>query len=239
MKIFLIANLLLIATITHAQITTKGLVAYYSFSGNALDSSGYINNGTVYGAKLTTDRFNKDSCAYLFNGTSDYIEVPNSKSLQSPKNKLTMSAWVFVIDTSLRHYIIDKRLNYSSSSPYDSYCLISTNNSIIKKQYWQVATGTTPVKHLQGTSEIKIGVWYHVVSVYNGRNLKIYINGKLEGKIKKKGKIQYSNMPLYIGTAAKHPEHFMNGKIDDIRIYNRNLKKKELKELFSESNTNG
>ncbi len=52
----------------------NGLVAYYPFNGNANDESGYDNNGTVYGASLTADRFENNNSAYHFNG-SDYISL--------------------------------------------------------------------------------------------------------------------------------------------------------------------
>jgi seryl-tRNA synthetase len=45
---------------------TTGLVAYYPFSGNAGDSSGNGNHGTVNGATLATDRFGKVNSAYSF-----------------------------------------------------------------------------------------------------------------------------------------------------------------------------
>ena len=41
------------------------------------DSSGNGHNGTVYGAKLTTDRHGISNSAYSFNGTSDYILIPS------------------------------------------------------------------------------------------------------------------------------------------------------------------
>jgi hypothetical protein len=60
----------------------QGLVADYPFNGNANDSSGNGNNGTVHGATLAPDRFNNPNSAYSFNrGTTDYISVPHSNSL--------------------------------------------------------------------------------------------------------------------------------------------------------------
>src|SRR6185369_7798425 len=52
-----------------------GLVASYSFSGNARDESGNGNDGVVHGATLTTDRFGNSNSAYTFNGSSSYIEM--------------------------------------------------------------------------------------------------------------------------------------------------------------------
>jgi hypothetical protein len=72
---------------------SDGLVAYYPFNGNANDASGNGNNGIVVGATLTADRFGNPNSAYSFNGTSDYIRVPNSSSLQLT-NDFTLTAWI-------------------------------------------------------------------------------------------------------------------------------------------------
>ncbi len=68
------------------------LIAFYPFNGNANDESGNGNHGTVYGATLTTDRFNQPNRAYYFDGINDYIMVPNSSILQI-SGEITMSAW--------------------------------------------------------------------------------------------------------------------------------------------------
>jgi hypothetical protein len=48
-------------------------VGWWPFSGNAIDSSGNGNNGTVNGATLTTDRNAVANSAYSFDGVNDYI----------------------------------------------------------------------------------------------------------------------------------------------------------------------
>ena len=49
-----------------SYVPTDSLVAWWPFSGNAIDSSGNSNNGTVNGATLTTDRFGNSNSAYYF-----------------------------------------------------------------------------------------------------------------------------------------------------------------------------
>jgi hypothetical protein len=51
----------LFINLTNAQgiptyLPSNGLVAWWPFSGNAIDSSGNGNNGTVYWATISTDR---------------------------------------------------------------------------------------------------------------------------------------------------------------------------------------
>ena len=57
------------------NIPSDGLVAWWLFTGNASDSSGNGNNGTVNGATLTTDRFGNSNRAYSFNGTNSNIRI--------------------------------------------------------------------------------------------------------------------------------------------------------------------
>jgi hypothetical protein len=61
------------STTAFAAVTTDGLVAYYSFDGNANDQSGNGHDGSVNGATLTTDRFGTPNSAYSFDGIDDYI----------------------------------------------------------------------------------------------------------------------------------------------------------------------
>jgi hypothetical protein len=82
--------LLIVTKLTSAQI----LVASYPFNGNPNDASGNNNNGTVFGASPTTDRFGNANGAYSFNGTSsNYIQVPHSTSLELGSGPFTLSAW--------------------------------------------------------------------------------------------------------------------------------------------------
>jgi len=70
-----------LSELAHAQIPTSGLVAYWPFNGNANDESGNKNDGIVYGASLTSDRFGNMNSAYNFDGINDYIFIKDSSIL--------------------------------------------------------------------------------------------------------------------------------------------------------------
>ena len=99
-----------------------GLVAYYPFNGNANDVTSNANNGVVYGATLTSDRFGNPNSAYHFNGTSDYIMVEDSPSLRP--QEVTVAAWANPEITYNLPWlqILTKRINLQSF-PYNSYLL--------------------------------------------------------------------------------------------------------------------
>jgi hypothetical protein len=94
-RLLLLAMLFFAHISLKAQIINSGLIAYYPFNNNATDQSGFSHNGTVNGATLTTDRNGAANSAYLFNGTSNYIEVTDqflrlrrSASHSGPKQTL-------------------------------------------------------------------------------------------------------------------------------------------------------
>lgn len=101
-RFFLFVLLLFCITNLHSQVNLdSGLVAYYSFNGNADDLSGNGNHGTVIGAVLIADRFGIDSSAYEFDGTSSYITIDSSPTLESPSTELTQAAWINIYSWSL------------------------------------------------------------------------------------------------------------------------------------------
>ena len=59
----------------------RGLVGWWKFDGDATDSSGNGNDGTVNGATLTTNRHGQANSAYSFDGVNDYIQVPHHDNL--------------------------------------------------------------------------------------------------------------------------------------------------------------
>ena len=71
-----------------SYVPANGLVGWWPFNGNANDESGNGNNGTVNGSTLTTDRFGNSNSSYNFNGTSNYIRINNSTSLNNSSHAL-------------------------------------------------------------------------------------------------------------------------------------------------------
>jgi hypothetical protein len=83
-KQILLASCALVISATAAtaqvpsNVPTAGLDAWYSFNGNANDESGNGNNGILYGATLTSDRFGNPNGACSFNGLGNYIQLPST-----------------------------------------------------------------------------------------------------------------------------------------------------------------
>ncbi|PWT78358.1 MAG: hypothetical protein C5B59_01940 [Bacteroidetes bacterium] len=213
-----------------------GLVAYYNFnSGNLNDSSGHSNNISFNNATKTSDRFGNPNNAYLFDGSSTYMLVPNSESL-NPDN-ITIFAIVKVngFNTSPCHInqIVGKGWPDIVDGFYDlrfddfaTTCTAAanTNNEHFGGNYGDDIPQGTYASVTGNSVAISTGQWYYVALTYDGLNAKIYVNGQLAGSSQKSVSFTDNTFDLFIG---KHQDpswpYYFNGVIDEIRIYNRAL----------------
>jgi Concanavalin A-like lectin/glucanases superfamily/Secretion system C-terminal sorting domain len=221
----------------------ESLAASYSFNGNANDASGNGNNGIVNGATLTADRFGNANSAYSFNGASSYIDVANSPTLQL-SNSYTLSAWVkpnaFYNGACQANFILAKG-NQASEGHYnlqygdflDGSCGTFTPAnenfaSTIKKGGADQSAYENP-----STQPVALNNWYYVVCTYDGTTLKLFVNGKLRASNTTSGSFGVLNTQnLFIGKSNDASGYFVNGIIDDVKIYNTPLTEQNIFDTY-------
>jgi hypothetical protein len=212
-----------------ADITT-GLIARYTFDGNANDVSGNSNNGTlVGGVALTTDRFGAANRAYSFNGTNSYISVPASASLNSPTTACTQAAWVYLYGTSLVGAGFNPLLMKSLTTENGFMYRMIANPDYIGAAFntWDTAMSagqTTP-----------LNTWHHVATVFNGSTVRYFYDGAYIGSQPMAMTITTDNRPLTIGADTPGVFEIFNGRIDDVCIYNRALSDADILELKNQT----
>ena len=217
---------------------SDGLVAYYPFTGNAGDSSGNGNHGTVNGATLTTDRFGNANRAYSFNGISSFIEVPDSKTL-SIVGDITMAAWVYDNGASNNyHTILTKELNgnWSYNLSYSFYYGPGGSPTELNK----ILSGRrndngAQMEYKFSNQEISFNKWQYIVAVVSGNIITFYIDGLDSGYnvFGNQFTIPMINQLVSLKIGGVRGIQFMSGKLDDIRIYNRALAQSEITYLAS------
>lgn len=217
-------------------VPTNGIIAYYTFNGNADDESGNGNDGTVYGSTLTTDRFGNSNEAYSFNGTSNYIEVADDNALDVPN--VTISAWYNAVDFGLpsqleQGHIVSKREQSGWGTSFQ-IALISIGGDGIWATYTIGSNGWVDYNPLQPN------VWTHVVYTHDDNFAKLYINGTLVNTVPISGGLSSNSLPMWIGARpnAGGNSSFYHGELDDIGLWNRALTEDEITSLY-EGNDNG
>ena len=214
-----------------SYVPTNGLVGYWSFSGNANDASSNGNNGTVSGATLAADRFGNANNAYSFNGTNNYIQVPNSNSLQNI-SQLTMSAWFNINAWSGNQYfpILAKSNSWSEFGLYCFTIRPSTVEQYLNGSGAGLSSGVSPFSQ-----------WIHVTVVNNGANSSCYVNGVLISTVSNNAQpggiaVGSASMPLMFGVDIAGNSEYTNGLLDDIGIWNRTLTQQEITDLYNAIN---
>ncbi|HNW89671.1 MAG TPA: T9SS type A sorting domain-containing protein [Bacteroidales bacterium] len=236
-KILFSILLIAINFIANAQIPTNGLVGWWPFSGNVIDSSGTGNNGIIYGATITTDRFGNSNSAYSFNGTDNYIEVPNNSSLNPPS--VTVSVWVKINSYShagsgnatIESMVFKKNTLYNYFEGYQ--IRLETSNGIVCSS---VASCSGDERGTCNNNITQLNQWSHFLMTANAIEMKFYVNGTLKQSSNTGFQLCFDVLPLYFGrTAQSQFEGFLNGVLDDIRIYNRVLNNSEIIALYLEN----
>ena len=241
----ILAITMMIATTIQAQTPTKGLVAYYPFSGNANDGSGNGNNGTVNGATLTTDRFGKANSAYSFNGSSDNISIGNFSNWNMYKSNFTMSVWFETNDTNhTREQMLIGKDSACSGPGQFRFEINEGGGSSPKNNISVVATGLTGVNQFRYFPLPYKKVWVNAIIVKSDKNSFIYVGGNLVATYPNDTTVAVGaiNFNCYIGARLATPScatkgnlaNFFWGNLDDIRIYNRALDSTEVSSIYHE-----
>jgi len=235
-------RLAVVAALVHLPLPllgalSDGLIAWYPFTGNANDASANGNNGTVVGAQLTSDRNNVPNQAYLFNGTSDYINIgPGVK----PNFPLTVTAWIYPTSSSGWQTIF-RSGTFNSSGSYSGVMLSYVGGGYL---YTYIGSGPySPTTYRNWTMTqgvIPANAWTHVAVVWVGFDtMKFYVNGSLQpARYDPTGSASTIVNTATDGAIGKrddlsNPQAF-TGKLDEIRVYSRELTPSEINTLAIE-----
>jgi tetratricopeptide (TPR) repeat protein len=223
----------------------NGLVAYYKFdetSGDtANDSSGYSNNGSVYGARWESGK--KGNSLY-FDGQNDYVLVQNNNSLMLT-NEATLAAWIF-IPSECSFNLYDQRHIVSKGATYEhlwaDYNIGLTCENTIPSipagsLLWESADQGNNSIRKACDSAISKGQWHHVATTFQSGTIKLYVDGTISLTYQwGVNSLRTSQQPIFIGiryVAGVYPYTApWWGNIDELRIYNRTLSNTEIQQLY-------
>lgn len=199
----------------------SGLVGHWKMDETAgslaYDSSGNYNSGTLNGSPTRTA---SSSCrvggCLSFNG-SNYVGIA---SPPNPPLYVTVSGWFkrVGVSTSDHHIIFMQGTQIEISVP-DPGGQIRTG----------VTTATQGRQVFNSGSGVTDGSWHFLALTYDGSNLVSYIDGNQTATNPVSG-------ALTTGSATNigyYPGYYVNGFIDDVRVYNRALSAQEIKQIYN------
>jgi len=202
----------------------------------AYDSVG-DNHGTIYGAQWTSGQING---ALLFDGVNDYVGLPNNSPIWLPQNDFTVAAWVYFDrdPTTVHDFVLDLQYMFSTNHSVNTgYCIF--RNCVNGKAGFDMITATSD-SGLRSEDGMVKNRWYHLVGVRSGTTQAIYMDGQLNASR------TCSGDPIkFVGSGSDYKVNFgkisdvetpgayyLDGTIDDVRIYDRALSAEEIQELY-------
>lgn len=215
------------------QAMVPHLIAYYPFNGNANDESGFHQDGVIHNALPTEDRRGRVGQAFDFNGKNSSIVVPKTSALNT-SGSITISCWIY--PRSCKWYgswVSRANLNKRTSQWRTGFGEDKNNEWGLTESFWDGKQNLWKdywVTH----NAIPFNTWSCVTVVADQTIGKVflYVNGKRVVQMEKLKPFEESNSPLFVGFQMDD-NTFFDGKIDDVRIYNRALNNREVFALYN------
>lgn len=203
-------------------------IAHYPLDGSANDSGPNQLHGTLVGTAPAADRYGNASGSRHFNGTSDMIDCGNSPAFNFTGG-FTLSAWINMAGDQYGRYIVGKYDHLGSLGRQQAYGLGIAYSDL----YGFVSPAGPGYEDHRTGHVLSDGQWHAVaMRVSPGQEIAFYIDGAKVSTRPIGPYSQFANpVPLTIGSIASGA-HFA-GKIDDVRIYNRDLPDIEIQAVYA------
>jgi hypothetical protein len=232
-----IINGAIIDTIETTPDIARGLSVYYPFNGNANDESGHGYDATVKGAILTADRFDNPQRAYFFSGGGGMVASVNS---QLSVSAFTIAAWFK--SNGIESSGVPRIASITKPSECNGYYELlyanghwmGSSNDYSKKLICYLDDPASSIDYnlYYSKSITDTIVWHHGAITFENGNLKFYIDGVFDNVVAGLRPLtQFTSGVLEVGYCEGGGN--FNGKIDEVRIYNRALSDNEIQMLYS------
>ena len=202
-------------------IEHSSLAAHWMFEGNANDSSGNGNDGTVNDATWTEGKIGE---ALSFDGVNDYVEIGDNESLNINET-VTISAWVYNQQDMGQSAVAICRGSYRTNGWY----------WWIDHKSWRIAINS-PDNYARISSHYSVpfNEWHHLVSIIDNHNRQIhfYVDGVLQATEDMPFAFAENENSLYLGRYNNSDSFNWKGVMDDVRISNVALNDSEIQDLF-------
>jgi hypothetical protein len=230
-------------------VAASDLVGYWKLNEaagiNPADSSGQGNNGTDVNKPVPTDGVYGN--ALLFNGVNNYVSVPRTVFLEP--SELTVSLWVrfnnldYVNGTGQLQGFAGKGNVDTLDPSANAGWWFSYDNRNNRSGFNYTAFGNTNGGYGGGGNSFgssaynyvfQNGIYYHIAFTLTSTTAKLYINGVPIGPPQTITNLRLTDTTANLTMGSITPSnYFLNGSIDDVRIFNRALADVEIASIYT------
>ena len=209
------------------------LMAFYKFnesgvSTTAADATGNGWTGTLNGATWTASGHSNN--AVNLNGSSQYVTLPNN--LTTNLADFTIATWVYL---SGPQGYWSRIFDFGVANTFNPtrYMFLAPAAGAVR---FAITLGTSGgEQHIDGSSIVPTNGWHHVAVTLAGTTGTLYVDGVRVGTntITITPSQLGSTTANYIGKSQWTGDPYMNGRVDDFRIYNGALSAAQIAALVA------
>jgi hypothetical protein len=188
------------------------------------DSSGNGNHGSLVNSPAWAA--GRTGAALQFNGSSNYVEIPSSSTMNQTGAALTLSAWVYKTANQANWRMLIHR--QAGTSTGDQWALaFNGDKAVLAVNTGTLATVTAP-------TATPVNQWVHVAGTWDGSTMRLYINGSQVATTARSGTITVESKTVTIGAGRNGTamDEFFAGRINEARIYSRALSASEVQQVY-------
>lgn len=204
--------------------------------GSATDASGVtpLNNAVVTGLTRTANRYGVPNAAFALDGNRQKIRT--TVAFNNP-TVYTASVW-FRTTTSRGGLVMGLgNSNTGISSVYNRQLFVGNDG---KLNFGYTATFAQVIT---STAVVNDGRWHHAAIAASATGLKLYVDGQLDGQATVASSAITLLNPAYwhlggdslLGNLNAPTSSFLQGELDEFRLYTRELDTKEIEELANQA----
>jgi len=221
-----------------SPVLSDNMVPIYYESGNWLktnkDSDNWHNyldkkwaNALTYKNNIIYNEIENDTSLKVFNGTSDYVLLGNAE-YDFGKN-------ITVVARVKLHSYADAESGIVGNPEGAGFYMIKRPNNKFGFEFYDASSKS--YKIIDSVTTPQLNTWYTVVGTYDGKTLKIYVNGVLETSMNITSSIKVSPAPIAIGGNPDENKEitggYFNGAISEVAVITETLTATEIAERYS------
>ena len=212
------------------NIVTDGLELAYdagserSYSGSGTTASNIIDSTT--GTLVNGVAFNSANGGYWeFDGTDDYINVPNANSPQFTANQAFTISYIVYLNRVTGTYMAPV-MKGSFGSSYGH--LIGASNLFLV----YTDNDSSPELAISNMLNNDVDKWVFITQTYDGSKIYVYRNGVLAGQSGTGISFTVNTSNLYLGS-NNSTGYFLDGDMANLKMYNKALTAAEVSQNYN------
>lgn len=163
-----------------------------------------------------------------FDRVDDYVEVPNGSGYVASSPGITMAGWFYHDELGYGQGMMSIR---GGGTGTGEMYLIQLNNGTLE---CRLVTSTGLHEYVAPNFTVVPQVWQHYAWVFDGSQVRLYVDGQLKGSKNASGTFTATNKPFTIGKCLLGGFDFVfGGRADEVSLWNKALTEQEIQDMMA------